>query len=140
MSRKLGPGSRIIALIGRSNNRQQINYGTSNDVSDETIADSDSPSRYGGSRPAVSICRPAAEGSLLRNFDRVGQIALNPLSKATPSREVRRHAVIGGERALRVSRLCTQSGPISQQATLLVAIERSVSFARSKRHAWRMSR
>lgn len=41
-SRKLDPGSRIIAVIGPIKQPgQQINYGTGKDVSDETIADTD---------------------------------------------------------------------------------------------------
>jgi putative CocE/NonD family hydrolase len=44
ISRRLAPGSRIVAVIGPIKQPgQQINYGTGKDVSDETIADAGSP-------------------------------------------------------------------------------------------------
>jgi hypothetical protein len=44
LSRRIGPGSRIVMVLAVPKNpRQQINYGTGRDVSDETIADGREP-------------------------------------------------------------------------------------------------
>ena len=44
MSRRLGPGSRLVMVLSVVKNpRQQINYGTGKDVSDESIADAGEP-------------------------------------------------------------------------------------------------
>jgi hypothetical protein len=44
MSRRLGPGSRLVIVLSiLKNPRQQINYGTGKGVSDESLADADEP-------------------------------------------------------------------------------------------------
>jgi uncharacterized protein len=44
MSRRLGPGSRLVIVLSVVKNpRQQINYGTGKDVSDESVADAGEP-------------------------------------------------------------------------------------------------